>query len=133
MRTTSKWIRLLLTIGALFSCVMLAMSIFFIYFEFRKLGVVPIRFYIIVPTCLLIMVLVVYFSEKQPWLMALRLMLVTFMCMSIMACMFGLRVVLNILLGEPTSVSIYQGVMVFSIGTFIFWLLLKLSNSKLLT
>ena len=130
MKITNEWIRLSLAIGMYLSCAMLALSIFYIYIEFNKLGYVPTRFFIIVPICCLVLSLVLYFSEERAWITALRLLLYVFMLVSMMVGIFGLRVLLNIILGEPASVSMYSGGLALGSGSAIFWLLLKLANSK---
>lgn len=130
MKITNEWVRLSLAIGMYLSCAMLALSIFYIYVEFRRLGYVPTRFYIILPACCLVLSLVLYFSEERAWVTALRLSLYVFMLLSMMIGLFGLRVVLNILLGEPASVSLFNGFLALVSGFAIFWILLKLANSK---
>jgi hypothetical protein len=130
MKIDNGWIRVSVTIGMYISCAMLALSIFYSYIELRSLGYVPLRFFIIVPICLFVLAIVAYLSEKRAWITVVRLSIYVLLLLSMMIGLFGLRVLLNLLLGEPASTSMYRGLLAAGCGCLMFWLLLKLSNTK---
>jgi len=125
-----EWPRNLLMIGMYFSCAMLAISIVFIFIEYRKLGYIPIRFLLIVPVFLFIIGLTAYFSHESAWSTLIRLFVYVLTLISIIIGIYGLRVVLSLLLGDPANGTMTQGLIALIGGGLAYFGLMKLLNSK---
>jgi len=126
----NEWFRAVLAIGMHFACSMLALSAFYIYAGFRDEGSMPFRFYIIVPICILVLSLVVYFSLEENWKTISKLFLYTFSLCLLGVVGYGIKVVIYHTFGDPIKSPFEYGVIALIFGGSLLWGVIKIMGSK---
>lgn len=128
----SKLLRQALEIGSYFSCLMLALSAFYICIEVQMHGVVPSSFNLILTVCFTVLLLAMLFSIKAKWKTFAVLFTITFLFFLILISSVGLNIVINNIFEERTTYTLIQGLMVLSVGGVLSWVTFRLLKSKAL-